>query len=351
MRGGPSPSSSSEFIEHPLLTHFIATLNDTLDTHLTTLWFNIENFLLKQKNSSASADDLKQVEKCLQKCLSNITPETKERGTAMLPIEIANIPFMINLYSINNEHLINLFLKYLPPPRAEAFKYSRLPLPAFIAKQDKESKNVINKISNHLPMIEKIVISKQRSFRSLKRKKEDLKRILWRYSEEKMTPDEAKQLLADANKPYRPHCDSTLATRIMNASQKVKLFSTIKHLTAPQGLSNIFNDCLYGRRTLLQFYLYFTPAFLHQNDINEGDGNAICLGANNIDPKSKNGTSLEFDAQKISENNSCVFYKQKDLGYCPNKKRQLRIGTLNLFFSHTEYINDAPQGTSSFSII
>jgi hypothetical protein len=116
----------------------------------------------------------------------------------------------------------------------------------------------------------------------------------------------------------------------------VDFFKTLKHLTAPSALKSIFNEGIFGRRTLLNFNLMFKPASLHQSDINQGDGNAICFGSQHIDWKSNHGVELIFDAKKISKNNPSIFYKQRDFGYELEEQstRAAKIGELELFFSH-----------------
>lgn len=65
---------------------------------------------------------------------------------------------------------------------------------------------------------------------------------------------------------------------------------------------------------------------------------------------SKAWYSLEFDAKKIAKNNSCVFYKQRDLNYIVYKNRNVHIGEVELFFSHTGNVNNMTTGTSAFQL-
>ena len=212
---------------------------------------------------------------------------------------------------------------------------------------------MLDKNKNDLPAVEKAITPIQRWWRARKRHRENLQRLpdryrnLWLEAKRGMTAEGAKQLLKDANKPYRPQCDKALADRIMMAAKKVELFSEVRHLTAASALESIFNEGLMGRQTMINFYMLFRPASLFPEDIENGDANVVCLGANAIDPKARHGIELEFDAKKIAENNPCVFFKQRDLGYAFDKIRSVKIGDLDLHFSHTGTYRCQPQEASS----
>jgi hypothetical protein len=351
----PLGTSGDEFRSHAALNAFIVkTYGD--DKNYFMLWLRIEDYL-SSTNIAPAQEKLNQVEEALKKCLEELTPEAKARGTAMLPKQIANAQFMRNLYSLNNENLSTLFLKYLPAPRPKVFAGQAMP--EIIAQREQTATNTIKDVlgrnENNLASVESKLVKVQRKFRAKKRKKENLQRLPHRYSDvwqgpnkpRGMTTEGAKELLADANKPYQPQCEEKLAKRIMEAAKKVELFSTVSHLTAATALESIFNDGLLGRRSILQFYMPFKPASLWQSDIEDGDANVVCLGANAIDPKARHGIELQFDAKKIAENNPCVFYKQRDLGYDPEKKRSIRIGDLDLCFSHTGTYRCQPSDVSS----
>jgi predicted DNA-binding protein YlxM (UPF0122 family) len=349
-------TSSAEFRNHPALNTFIMkTFGETQNYYM--LWLRIEDYLSDKSNVVSAQEKLAQVEEALKKCLEDVTPETKAYGTAMLPKKIANAKFMRNLYSLNNENLSTLFLKYLPAPRAKVFAGQAIP--EIIAKREQVSnqaiRSVLERNENNLSSVESKLVKVQRKFRAKRRKQENLQRLPHRYADawqgpglpRGMTTEGAKQLLNDANKPYLPQCEEKLANRIMEAAKKVELFATVSHLTAASALESIFNDGLFGRQSIIQFYMPFKHASLWQSDIEEGDGNVVCLGANAIDPKARHGIELQFDAKKIAENNPCVFYKQRDLGYDLEKIRSVRIGDLHLHFSHTGTYRCQPSEVSS----
>lgn len=354
----PFGTSSLEFIKHPALDDYISKIYGDKKNYFV-LWLRIEDYLRNKSDVTLAQEKLSHIEEALQKCLRKITPQTKARGTAILPIEIANAQFMRNIYSIEDEELSKLFLKYLPAPRANLFK--KQAIPAMIKAREQDSTQVIRsflkKNDNNLALTEEKIIKIQRAYRARKRKQENLQRLpnryadLWR-SDDGAAADKdgekfARKLLADANKPYKPKCEEGLAIRIMEAAKKVELFSTVSHLTAATALESIFNDGLYGRRSMMQFYMPFRPASLWQSDIREGDANVVCLGANAIDPKAKHGIKLRFDAKKIAENNPCVFFKQRDLGFDLEKIRHVMIGDLYLKFSHTSTYRLQPEEVSS----
>lgn len=330
----PFGKASPDFIHHSALSSFISECDESF----LILWLRIEDYLTSQNDSSVEKYKLGQIEETLTKYLKETIP-------GMLPLAMANATFMRNLYSANNSHLSALFLKHLPAPKGEIF--SGHPMPEFIAEREKISTQIIKNILAKMPTIEDPIIKGQRNFRARKRKKENIQRLKIKG----ITISDAKELLADANKPYQPQCDPELAARIMKAAKKVKLFSTVKHLTAATALESILNKGLYGRQTMLQLYMLFKPAALFGSDIREGDANVICLGANDIDPLAKHGIELELDAEKIAKNNPCVFYKQRDLGFDPEKVRHVNIGDISLSFTHTGSIRNQPEGTSAFQLL
>lgn len=332
-------STTEEFINHPALNTFF----NNKEYHRyqlfkpTLLWFRIEDYLTTKSNDVLSKEKLILVEKALKECLSNMTSEAKSRGTAMLPSTLANQQFMRNLFSLNDEKLSAIFLKYLPAPRSNIFTGQKTP--KIIADREQDTtQSMINTLKRAKEQgiessFESSIIKVQRKFRSKERKNEDLERVSARHN---ITKDETRKLLKNANTPYTPQCnDKELASRIVNASKNIELFSTVRHLTAASAIESIFNDGLYGRRTILQFYMPFKPSALFDFDIEEGDSNVVCLGANEIDSGAAQGIQLQFDARKISENNPCVFFKQRDLGFTKEKIRELKIGDLEIGFSHT----------------
>lgn len=301
----------------------------------------IEDYLLLKKENKNVTDILTWIDNLLKSIMKDVTPVNKARGMVLLPEKLANAKFMRELYSLDDNELNAVFLKYLSYPRPNIFEGK--PLPKIIAERAKDSSQAIQKFlqkhKNDLSTVEYKVTQVQRQFRALKRKKENLKRIPFIFQRMSHGGQDVKEILQDANRAYRPQCNPKLAKRLIKAASQVELFSTVRHLTHPSALQSIFNDGLYGRSTLLEFYLPFKPASLDTSldgcDLNEGDANVICMGANLIDPKASKGVELTFDAKKIAHNNRTVFYKQRDLGFNPNIIREAKIDNLQIYFTHT----------------
>lgn len=340
----PFGNSNLEFRTYPLLP-IISKLWNGMHYYFK-LWLCIEDYLANEDNSLIDTK-LNAVEEALKLSLQkSMRSADKKRGTALFPLQIVNPQFIRNLYSLNDERLSNLFLKYLPVPRKDIFVGQSLP--KMIEKREQTATdaviNVLQKNENDLIAVEKKLLTIQRKFRAKRRWHENLERFPYQYRNLFPTPDQPDdttskdvmpQILSDANKPYQPKCDKTLSERLLNAAKKIELFSTVSHLTSPSALTSIFNHGLLGRRSLIELYVPFTPASLHPGDIDNGDANVVCLGAHDIDPKAKQGMELIFDIKKIAHNNPCAFYKQMDFNFDPNKKRRVIIGDLDLCFSHT----------------
>ncbi|AUH72562.1 hypothetical protein [Legionella sainthelensi] len=354
----PFGISSSKFRNHPDLNyHFENASRD--EQNYFMLWLSIEEYINHRDIVDSTQVHLNRIEEALKKCLGTVSPEAKAQGTSLLPLDIANAQFMRRLYSLRDENLNNLFLKYFPRPRANVFKWQNTP--EIILKQEQDStKTIINLLKsnkNDLSYVENTVVKIQRNIRARIRKEENLHRLpyhyrtLWQKSDKSTSSAEgqvfAKKLLADANTPYHPRCEEKLAIRIMEAAKKIELFSTVRHLTVASALESIFNDGLYGRRNMIELYMPFRRAALFPSDVDHGDANVVCLGANEIDPQAKHGIELQFDTKKILWNNPCVFYKQRDLGYDPDRIRNVRIGALDLYFSHTSTYRGQPPEVSS----
>lgn len=102
-----------------------------------------------------------------------------------------------------------------------------------------------------------------------------------------------------------------LSTRIMKAASNIRLFSTVKHLTAADALGNIFDGCLYGRKNLQDLGIKFRPASFYAScDIRYGDSNSICFGPQYIDPQSLKDNTAEiiFDANALIKQQILVYF-------------------------------------------
>ncbi|WP_454783274.1 hypothetical protein [Legionella sp. WA2022007384] len=355
----PFGISSSDFRNHSALKDYFEEKASNDEQNYFMLWSSIEEYICQKSASGSIQENLSRIEEALKKCLEIINPQAKTRGTSLLPRYIANAQFMRRLYSLGDENLSDLFLKYLPTPRATVFEGQDIP--EIILKKEQDSTkailNLLGSNNNEISYAESAIVKLQRRIRTGIREKENLKRLperyknLWQISNKSIHSEDgelfAKKILIDANKPYHPRCEEKLSKRIMDASKKIELFSTVRHLTAASALESIFNNGLYGRRNMLELYIPFKPAALLPCDIEEGDANVICLGANEIDPLAKHGIELQFDIRKMAENNPCVFYKQRDLGFDPDRLRTVKIGILDLHFSHTTTYKGQPYESSS----
>lgn len=268
------------------------------------------------------------------------TPETRARGMAYLPYEFANPNFLKKVYETGDESLIKLFFKYFPRPGSAVFAED--PVPASVSQAELEStqavKGFLERNNKDLERVNKVILALQRQLRGKKRGNEDLHRLTWFYGDN----EDVNMMLDEANRPYQPQCDPQLAARLIKAAEQVTLFHEVSHMTAPTALKSIMNDGLFGRKTLMDFYMPYRPASLADFDIKQGDLNVVCLGAFRIDSSATQlGAQLVFDAKKISQDNPCVFFKQRDLGYnLINCERKVQIGDLNISFTHTERYDD-----------
>jgi hypothetical protein len=291
--------------------------------------------------------------------------QNKAAGTYLMPISSELIR---QVYQLEDMPLSNLFQKHFPTPSTQLFE--RGSIPDVIQKRSAAVLETMNKID--MTAIEPFILKVQRRVRMKKRHQEEIYRIAQRdefylksqhMSIEELeaikktgqTPKQihqwAEELLQDANTPYKPKCDPILSDRIMSAAEKVAAFSTVKHITSVKAIQSIFDEALYGRRTLMDFYLGFDPAALHASDVLNGDGNVACLGPQDIDPKALGGIIIEFDLPKLIQNKPSAFYKQRDLEYQVDKVRQVQLGKETISFDHTGFVRCAEQTSAYLSIV
>lgn len=332
---------SAEFIDHPSLHEFLEKYKKSIwreQLKIYVLQLRIEHYLNTKNNPELSKQKLTLVTQALKDCLSDMTPENKAQGVAMLPTSLQDYKFIKDIYLLNDERLSTIFASQLPIPRANLFIRSNLP--KIVAERNQASSGTITKILGQAGIkredrekFERSIVNAQRRFRAKQRAKEDLERVSARLE---IPKSDTKKILKDANSPYIPQCHEELAKRIVVLSKDIRIFSKVKHLTTCSAVESIFNDALYGRRTLQQLYIPFKPAALKHFDIQEGDANVICLGANLIDDQvCPYECTLEFDVTQLTKKNPCIFFKQRDLAYSFKKIREITIGNLTINFSHT----------------
>ncbi len=311
------------------------------------LWLQLELYFKDSPENQKQR--LQQIEQILKASLygSNAGDlQTKETGTYLMDVS----PEIIRQVYLSNAHfLIDLFEKYVPTPPASFFEGKSVP--EKIKLREQEAQKTMKKVA--LKTLEPFILKAQRHIRGKRRQREELHRIEEVHARElnwrKMT---AEELMQDANTPYVPKCESNLSKRIMDAAQKVAAFSTVKHITSRSTLQSVFDDALYGRRTLLDFYMTFNPAALMTCDILNGDGNVVCLGPQDIDPRASGAIIIEFDLPKLLQTKPSAFYKQKDLEYqTGNKVRHVSLGNTELYFDHTGFVRCADTGSAYLKII
>lgn len=320
---------TEEFITHPAVQKFFSSL--LILTSSSTEIRELEKFsilCLYIAGYLKNKEKLELVETSLKDYLKiTITWQKKASGTSIFPLKLANQKIIKNIFLADDEKLSRLFLKHIPKPRAYLFKGHTLPK---ILDDPIINPTSINKRALQKEFELKYIIKPQRRFRKKQRMREESQRIVDKYPLE-----DAKKFIENANTKYIPLCGSKLLSkRILAAAEKVELFSSVKHLTTENALEDIFNNGLYGRRTLLNFYMFFKPASLYPCDVEQGDGNVICLGARKIDINT--AVELEFDSVKISKDNPCVFYKQRDMGFPFQELHRVREKDFFVCFFHPQ---------------
>lgn len=304
-------------------------------------------------NCYISTKDIKPLERFVKKELRNYKAQLLT-GVCLPPEDIFSPKTIQYVYLSKDEALIDLFRGKLPLPKADLFKGSLIPEP--VEKERLKIEQSIHTFLDKHNVDELITV--QRHFRAKIRQREELFRVKRRYSDHiAWNQVTAESMLIKANEPYVPCCEKILSDRIVHAAAKVTLFTTVSHLTASSAVEGIFNDALYGRRSLLQGYMEFRGAALMQCDVNDGDANVVCLGPQYIDPRAikKNTVKIEFDVLKLTEkHNPSIFYKQKDLGYVKILLRKISFPEGKappFYFTHTEMVRCGQDGFSNLQLM
>lgn len=277
------------------------------------------------------------------------------------------IPLLKKVYIYGDEDIVNLFKKYLPFPKPHLFSINNLP--KIVKEKEDDNQRELEKFlaKNEdqdfaLSSVKKI----QRQIRKNNREIEQENNVRYILKALKFEDKQVDIELTKLNEPYFPlGCNKNLAFKIYKKALEIKdLWPTIKHITSLDNLDKILDDSLHGRRNLLNHYISFKPAALYQTDIDLGDGNAICMGPNRIDPKAINGNyvNIIFDFTYIKNKKyPQSFYKPRDLGFEPeyNKKRSVKIGKITesygdfdktLEFDHTSSLKNCPVGYTNFTV-
>lgn len=283
--------------------------------------------------------------------------KVKSLGRHML--EAYYTPSIIKkVHRSNDENLIDLFNNYLPLPSSSIFNDGIMP--EHIAQKEKEKQDIINRFWREGEDREQSlnnIIHIQRSIRKYYRKNEQEANTIKLLADSNFSKEAINQALIDIDYPYLPKCsDKDLALKIVKAASQVKLWPTVSHLTDPASLANIFDEGLIGRRDLRSKYKCFRPAALYQSDIENGDGNIICLGPDKIDEQCYRGMTAEivFDFKLLrEEKNLPCCYKTRDLGFTHKYFQQLNLGDLRISFNQRNQsaIRNAQHDYSYFIVV
>lgn len=267
------------------------------------------------KDIDKKRSKLSELEEKIAKINKNVW--TRRQGTSLSK----------SVYTSGNSELIDLFYKNLPIPPLSLFDENHQP--PILVKDEIDKNNTISKFKERNINIEEKELNRkinylQRHIRRAVRMDSDIERISNRYYKD--DPEgkiKAEKMIQEANTPYLPkECDQKLSKQIVAAASKIKLYDSLYHLLAANKIHVILDDALYGRSNLINSYKDFRGGALYPGDIDNGDGNVICLGPDKIDPQCLKGRTigleLNLDTLMKEEDfnkNPSMFFKQTDLGF------------------------------------
>lgn len=320
------------------------------------LWVKVEQYLVYGATDVLQTKkNLTEIEEQLRSIHStSYTPE----GFGSLPRCISDGLLLQQIYLSGHEQLIVLCQQYLPIPGEQLFFGQKIPEIIMRREQAREKvvQQFLTKNSNGPQQAIELLVMVQRLARSRLRQQEEVQRIKLRFNSDRMNREsgyeiddvQARAFLFDANTPYRPQqCDPVLADRLIAAAQKVTLFTTVRHLTATKNIASIFDGAMFGRRMLERKMIGFRATALQDADVQNGDGNAVCLGPNLIDPACMKPGTIEvtFNLDKLIEQDKIrkiptVFFKQEDFGFIGKEFYQVDMGAQVLNFSRASELSD-----------
>ncbi len=298
------------------------------------LWQNYRLLNEYARSNDTKQAVLDQIEKAIRKFFAGPTH-------IIFPMEWLHPSLIKQVYLSGDDAVVRLFYTLLPIPPLSLFDPEELP--QLLVERESEKARILTAFeqnnSGH-PLLKEKVKFVQRCIRSCLWEDLACKRI-----EERWKDKPAMQMIQDANTPYRPKTkDPELSKRIRRAAVQVKLFDSVSHLCAASNSALILDDCLYGRENLVDNYMTFRAAVLTSADIDNGDGNVICLGYDLIDDRCLKGRSvgLELDLDRLISRepyckNGALFFKQCDFGYTIENPQFICINAAkNLHFTHTK---------------
>lgn len=243
-----------------------------------------------------------------------------------------NSSLVKKVYQSGDDALISLFWTVLPKPSSFIFEPGQVPA---VIKAEEEQKNqkVMEFIARQPDKknLEGKVIALQRYIRRQQRDHEQLEnthRILSILGFDQQNRD---QKIINNRFPYIPWYDEQsqqMVSDIVSDAVSVDVWPTIRHLTSASYVSSVLDDGIMGRRNLCASYRAFRSAALFDNDIDNGDGNVVCMGPDKIDPRALKGCTIElvFDfGQMKKHNNPVCFFKTHDLGYRVKDDHELLV--------------------------
>jgi|GEM_PF-1882783 len=320
----------------------------------TLLGVDLELFVLIESYlRDKNPDSLEEMESYLKSVREN---DFDACGINLLRSLLADGAIIRNAYRSGDQDIIQLFKKYLPRPSVDLFERDGGLTPDCIIEEAHQAATTIKTLTQAQgrETLERSTIAIQRRVRGSQRSKKELRRVM---KIEQCDENEAKLRIRSGNRPYIPrYKDRNLALRIFNAAFLVPNHPTMSHVTAASSLPKILDDCLYGRKTILARYLAFRPAQLFASDQNNGDTDAICFAPQEIDESAWRANSVEiildmekFRAKPMEKRNPCLFFKQQDLGYRPDKIRKVWISQkASIEFNHTTHLRCQPSRHSGF---
>lgn len=347
----PLGTLSPEFYTHPVIKSFCQQHRQVLGLRLL-----IEEYLA----SDRSQKYLNDIETAIQILPSPLDSkekilQNKAAGTYLRPVPS---DLIVRIYQLEDDNLNKLCQKHFSTPPIHLFSAGAIP--KLIQRRQEAVLATMAKMD--ISASESIAIRLQRGFRRKKRHQEEVNRLseIRRLEQEdpsqsqslgnNQTPEQmtqwAEELIQDASTPYTPQCEPELSARIMTAAKKVAAFTTVKHITSEHTIQSIFNDAFYGRRTLINHYLNFSPAALVWTDVRNGDLNVVCLGPQKVDPGATGSIVIELDLNKVLQNKPTSFYKQRDLEFHYYEHRSIKLGSETILFNHTNFLRGEESDSS-----
>ncbi len=300
--------------------------------------------ILTENYIKQSPSDQKKIYEQIEKNLKKLKGKESSGGVILIPESLQDGVLVRSVYLYEDQTLIDLFGKYLPRPKASLFPERKIP--KTVEESEQSARLAVSSfLERNGKSVEARIIHAQRYTRHKIRQSEEQHRIA-RMSSKYKTDAKAElkksgAILHDANRPYVPKkCSPKLAKRILKASEKVKLFSEIRHCTATETLGSAL-DLLYGRKNLQRNYMPFR-ATADDMDRLGGDSNTIFFATNKVQSIYLRDKSVElvidfdrFLTKESATHNHCAFFKQRDFGYDLNEIRTINLGKSCIDFCHT----------------